>query len=337
MQGPLATVEADASVDEIVDRADRRLERRRRRRCREAGRGRHPLRPARLPRARARLPAESDPIIYSTTARSTAFSRVVHVSTTDAITLPADVWTPRRALAPCTSESSSTHADAADASTRDRTQAQAHRDPRAGARRQRDRRARDRCAGSARCSSIRPPGSRRRSFSCSGAASAATTRTICSDCWTSASCSNGSRSSFRRNRCRRCCRACSAGRGYTGVWPQRVGEWLKANAAFKRYVLRELEQNGPMLSRQFDDRAKVRWPANGWAGDSQRRPDARVPVRARRNRNRRPGGEAAPVGSRRPLVRRRRAAPARRGRRLLRRATVPGPGGQAAEGHVGRA
>jgi hypothetical protein len=51
-----------------------------------------------------------------------------------------------------------------------------------------------------------------------------------------------------------------------GVWPTRVREWLEANAAFKRYVLRELEQNGPMLSRQFEDRATVRWPANGWAG-----------------------------------------------------------------------
>jgi len=52
-----------------------------------------------------------------------------------------------------------------------------------------------------------------------------------------------------------------------GLWPSRVGEWLRANAAFKRYVLRELERNGPMLSRQFEDRAKVRWPSSGWTGD----------------------------------------------------------------------
>ena len=38
------------------DGADRRLERRGRRRCRQAGRGRHALRPARLPRARALRP-----------------------------------------------------------------------------------------------------------------------------------------------------------------------------------------------------------------------------------------------------------------------------------------
>jgi uncharacterized protein YcaQ len=55
--------------------------------------------------------------------------------------------------------------------------------------------------------------------------------------------------------------------GGNGLWPSRVGEWLKANAAFKRYVLRELERNGPMLSRQFEDRAKVRWPSSGWTGD----------------------------------------------------------------------
>ena len=51
-----------------------------------------------------------------------------------------------------------------------------------------------------------------------------------------------------------------------GAWPQRVREWLRANSAFKRYVLRELEQNGPMLSRQFEDRAKQRWPSSGWTG-----------------------------------------------------------------------
>ena len=51
------------------------------------------------------------------------------------------------------------------------------------------------------------------------------------------------------------------------TWPNRVREWLKANASFRRYVLRELERNGPMLSRQFDDRAEERWPSSGWTGD----------------------------------------------------------------------
>jgi uncharacterized protein YcaQ len=51
-----------------------------------------------------------------------------------------------------------------------------------------------------------------------------------------------------------------------GAWRRRVREWLQANAAFKRYVLRELERNGPMLSREFEDRSRVPWPANGWRG-----------------------------------------------------------------------
>jgi uncharacterized protein YcaQ len=53
-----------------------------------------------------------------------------------------------------------------------------------------------------------------------------------------------------------------------GVTETRVREWLKANASFRRYVLRELERNGPMLSRQFENRAKVPWGSNSvWWGD----------------------------------------------------------------------
>ena len=43
-------------------------------------------------------------------------------------------------------------------------------------------------------------------------------------------------------------------------------EWLRANVSFKRYVLRELERNGPMRSRQFEDRSRVPWPSSGWTG-----------------------------------------------------------------------
>jgi uncharacterized protein YcaQ len=53
-----------------------------------------------------------------------------------------------------------------------------------------------------------------------------------------------------------------------GAWPRRIREWLRANAAFKRYVLREIERNGPMLSRQFDDRASVPWPASRWSNSN---------------------------------------------------------------------
>jgi uncharacterized protein YcaQ len=55
---------------------------------------------------------------------------------------------------------------------------------------------------------------------------------------------------------------------YGGARAQRTREWLKANASFRRYVLRELERNGPMLSRQFENRAKVPWGSNSaWWGD----------------------------------------------------------------------
>ncbi|HET8569797.1 MAG TPA: crosslink repair DNA glycosylase YcaQ family protein [Candidatus Limnocylindria bacterium] len=54
------------------------------------------------------------------------------------------------------------------------------------------------------------------------------------------------------------------------AWPARVREWLDANAAFVRYVLRELERRGPLSSDQVEDRAAVSWPpppakpSSGW-------------------------------------------------------------------------
>jgi uncharacterized protein YcaQ len=48
-------------------------------------------------------------------------------------------------------------------------------------------------------------------------------------------------------------------------------EFLKRNAAFKRYVLRELEQRGPLLSRELEDRSvdaqlEHRWYGNRFVG-----------------------------------------------------------------------
>src|SRR5918995_1438622 len=45
-----------------------------------------------------------------------------------------------------------------------------------------------------------------------------------------------------------------------------VREFLTENAAFRRYVLRELERNGPMLSRDFEDRAKGEKRRHRWWG-----------------------------------------------------------------------
>jgi uncharacterized protein YcaQ len=38
-------------------------------------------------------------------------------------------------------------------------------------------------------------------------------------------------------------------------WEQRVQEFLTENASFRRYVMRELEQRGPLLSRELEDRS----------------------------------------------------------------------------------
>jgi uncharacterized protein len=50
------------------------------------------------------------------------------------------------------------------------------------------------------------------------------------------------------------------------VWERRGTEFLRENAAYKRYVLRELEQNGPMLSRELDDDSVRTWKSHGWYG-----------------------------------------------------------------------
>jgi uncharacterized protein YcaQ len=43
-----------------------------------------------------------------------------------------------------------------------------------------------------------------------------------------------------------------------------IGEWLRDNAAFRRYILDELRSRGPLLSRDLDDRAEVPWQTGGW-------------------------------------------------------------------------
>jgi len=47
-------------------------------------------------------------------------------------------------------------------------------------------------------------------------------------------------------------------------------EWLRANAAFRRYVLRELRTRGPLRARDLDDRTAVRWGTGGWNDDRPR-------------------------------------------------------------------
>ena len=48
---------------------------------------------------------------------------------------------------------------------------------------------------------------------------------------------------------------------------RRSMEFLKVNAASKRYVLRELERRGPLLSRELEDRSVKTWETAGWYGE----------------------------------------------------------------------
>ena len=50
------------------------------------------------------------------------------------------------------------------------------------------------------------------------------------------------------------------------AWERRGEEFLQANRGFKRFVLRELEQNGPMLSREIEGDAERTWASHGWWG-----------------------------------------------------------------------
>jgi uncharacterized protein YcaQ len=46
-------------------------------------------------------------------------------------------------------------------------------------------------------------------------------------------------------------------------------EFLKQNAGFRRYVLRELEERGPLLSRELEDRSTPRRGKHRWHGSRQ--------------------------------------------------------------------
>ena len=50
------------------------------------------------------------------------------------------------------------------------------------------------------------------------------------------------------------------------AWERRDTEFLQTNAAYRRYVLRELERRGPLLSRELDDHSVRTWKSHGWHG-----------------------------------------------------------------------
>jgi uncharacterized protein YcaQ len=53
----------------------------------------------------------------------------------------------------------------------------------------------------------------------------------------------------------------------TSAWQRRTRDWLKANAGFRRFVLRELDRRGPLLSRELEDRSLGGRQASGWTGN----------------------------------------------------------------------
>ena len=51
-----------------------------------------------------------------------------------------------------------------------------------------------------------------------------------------------------------------------GTWERRLDAFLKENASYRRYILRELEQRGPLLSREIEDHAPTKREAHRWWG-----------------------------------------------------------------------
>ena len=50
------------------------------------------------------------------------------------------------------------------------------------------------------------------------------------------------------------------------AWERRGNEFLKTNAAFRRYVLRELDRRGPLLARELEDRSALKRETHRWYG-----------------------------------------------------------------------
>ncbi|TML71882.1 MAG: winged helix-turn-helix domain-containing protein [Actinobacteria bacterium] len=48
---------------------------------------------------------------------------------------------------------------------------------------------------------------------------------------------------------------------------RKVLEFMRTNAGYKRYVLKELERSGPLLSRELADHSVRTWKSHGWHGN----------------------------------------------------------------------
>jgi hypothetical protein len=56
-------------------------------------------------------------------------------------------------------------------------------------------------------------------------------------------------------------------RSKEGTWARYRATYLKENASFRRYVLRELERRGPLLSREIEDHRPLGREAHRWWGE----------------------------------------------------------------------
>jgi uncharacterized protein YcaQ len=56
------------------------------------------------------------------------------------------------------------------------------------------------------------------------------------------------------------------GRSLRYEWERRTAAFLKENASFRRYVLRELGRRGPLLARELEDRASRQRESHAWWG-----------------------------------------------------------------------
>ncbi|HZM80418.1 MAG TPA: crosslink repair DNA glycosylase YcaQ family protein [Candidatus Limnocylindrales bacterium] len=57
------------------------------------------------------------------------------------------------------------------------------------------------------------------------------------------------------------------GRGELRDWQEGIREWVDANGACRRDILRRLEEFGPLTSRDFPDLTEVPWKSSGWTND----------------------------------------------------------------------
>jgi uncharacterized protein YcaQ len=58
-------------------------------------------------------------------------------------------------------------------------------------------------------------------------------------------------------------------RAASNSWDRRRRDFLRQNSGFRRYILRELERRGPLLSRELEDRAAERHGEHRWFGRRQ--------------------------------------------------------------------